>query len=345
MKKYTFGMMSFLETGVNETSGKIDFESRIRYALEEIKLADQVGIDFYGVGEHHRNDYAATSPQIILSAAASITKQIKLGTAVTVLSSDDPIRLYEQFSTLDIISNGRAELMVGRGSFIESFDLFGYDLDDYNELFTEKLDLLLKTRDEKVLNWSGKFRKPIVNKTVYPRDTHKLKISIGVGGTLQSVVRSATLGLPIVFAIIGGNPMNFKPLIDLYKKTYIDQGHDEKDMEISVALHGMISNNPNRLLEVYYPSYRDHFEKIGRERGWQNEISYHSFIANAKHGPLIIGDVETVINRIYDIVTGLGINRFIFQMPGSHMPHDTTLESIRLYGDEVIPMIINKINN
>ncbi len=343
MKKYKFGMISFLESGVNEVSGKIDAQTRIKHALEEVKLADEVGLSFYGVGEHHRSDYASTAPQIILAAAASMTKQIKLGTAVTVLSSDDPIRLYEQFSTLDLISDGRSEIMVGRGSFIESFELFGYDLDDYDHLFTEKLDLLLKARDDEKINWQGRHRNPVVNKTAYPRDSYDLKISIGVGGTYQSVVRAATLGLPIVFAIIGGNPMNFKPLIDLYKKTYEDKGHDLDNMEISVAMHGMVYHDKEKLLETYFPSYKDHFEKIGKERGWQNSINKHNFIANTKHGALVVGDPGDVTNRIYEIVSGLGIQRFLYQMPGSIMPHEMTLESIRLYGEEVVPEVLKRL--
>ncbi len=335
-----FGMMSFLETGVSEKSGKIDAQTRIKNAIEEIVLADKVGLNFYGVGEHHRDDYAASSPQIILAAAAAKTKNIRLGSAVTVLSSDDPIRLYEQFSTIDLISNGRAEIMVGRGSFIESFELFGYDLDDYNELFTEKLELLLKAKNEEEIYFKSKFRKDIEGKTAYPRDIYDLKVSIGVGGTYASVVRAAKLGLPIVFAIIGGNPLNFKPLVDLYKHTYEENGHDLDKMEISVAMHGIINEDVDMLNELYYPAYKDHFEKIGQERGWSNNIGLQTYLANTKHGSLIVGDTDHVAKRIYDVINGLGIQRFIYQMPGSVMPHELTMESIELYGSKVVPKVL-----
>ncbi|MGE4320045.1 MAG: LLM class flavin-dependent oxidoreductase [Acholeplasmataceae bacterium] len=339
-----FGMMTFLETGANQNGPKISDQKRIKNALEEIVLADQVGIDFYGIGEHHRNDYASSSPQIILAAAAPLTKRIMLGTAVTVLSSDDPIRLYEQFSTLDLISDGRAEMIAGRGSFTESFPLFGYDLEDYNGLFTEKLELLLKAKHEEIMNWSGKYRKPLINQSAYPRDIYDLKIGIGVGGTYQSVVRAAKLGLPITFAIIGGNPLNFKPLIDLYKHSYKEAGHDLDKMEISIAIHGMISENVDDLLERYYPVYRDQFEKIGSERGWNNHISYQNFLAYVNHGPLIIGNQETVVKRMYHMIKGLGVDRFIYQMPGSIMPHEMTMESIKTYGEIIIPALKELLN-
>lgn len=339
MKDIKFGLMTFLETGLDEASGVITHEKRIKHALEEIKLADQLNIDFYGIGEHHRKDYAATNPLTILAAAATITKHIRLGTSVTVLSSEDPVRLYEQFSTLDIISNGRAEIMAGRGSFVESFPLFGYDLNDYDMLFSEKLDLLLNIKKHENLTWEGKHRKKLENVTVYPRDPYDLKISIGVGGSSHSVIRAAKLGLPIVFAIIGGNPLRFKQLIDLYKKVYIESGHDVKNMEISVALHGLISNHMDELHEMYFNAFKAQFEKIGQERGWHNRITYQSYLASTKHGHLFIGHPKEVERRIKETIKGLGIQRFIFHTPGSIMPHDVTLESIRLYGEIVIPAL------
>ncbi|QWB95500.1 LLM class flavin-dependent oxidoreductase [Mycoplasmatota bacterium] len=345
MKEIQFGLMTFLETGLDETSGMISSQQRIKNALEEIKLADQLNIDYFGIGEHHRHDYAATSPITILSAAATITKQIKLGTAVTVLSSEDPVRLYEQFSTLDIISNGRAEIMAGRGSFVESFPLFGYDLKDYDMLFSEKLDLLLNIRQHENLNWEGKHRQKLEHVTVYPRDPYDLKISVGVGGSYDSVVRAAKLGLPIVFAIIGGDPLRFKVLIDLYKKTYMDSGHPIENMEISVALHGLVTNDVESIHKLYYPATKAQFEKIGQERGWGNQLTYASYLESIKQGHLFIGTPENIKNRIYQVIKHLDIQRFILHTPGSIMPHDITLESIKLYGEIVIPELKSALKN
>src|SRR5690554_6942253 len=231
MKPYTFGIVTFLESGVDEQSGKISHKQRLDNAIEEIVLADRVGLDYYGIGEHHRSDYAASSPQMILSAAAKLTSHIHLGSAVTVLSSSDPVRIYEEFATLDLLSNGRAEIMAGRGSFIESFPLFGYDLNDYQTLFTEKLDMLLAVRDQEKLTWpGGKHTPKLDNVGIYPRSYQKqLKVSIAVGGTQSSVVRAAKLGLPLVLAILGGSPLRFKPFVDLYKHFYLEAGYDPKD--------------------------------------------------------------------------------------------------------------------
>lgn len=345
MKNIKFGLMTFLETGLDEASGMISAEKRIKHALEEIKLADQLHVDFYGIGEHHRKDYAATNPLTILAAAASITKHIRLGTAVTVLSSEDPIRLYEQFSTLDIISQGRTEIMAGRGSFTESFPLFGYDLKDYDMLFSEKLDLLLNIKKHENLTWEGKHRKKLENVSVYPRDPYDLKISIGVGGSYHSVIRAAKLGLPIVFAIIGGSPLRFKPLIDLYKKTYIETNHPLEKMEISIALHGLVTNDIEKIHQLYFPAAKAQFEQIGRERGWGNRLTYASYLASVKHGHLFIGSPKDIEKRIIDTIKQLGIQRFILHTPGSIMPHETTLESIRLYGEQVIPAIKKALKN
>jgi probable LLM family oxidoreductase len=343
MKKMSFRMMTFLETGLSTEGLMTDHETRINQALEEVKLADQIGLDYYGIGEHHRSDYAATSPEIILAAAATITNQIHLGSAVTVLSSDDPVRVYESYATLDLISNGRAEIIAGRGSFTESFELFGYSLRDYDQLYAEKLDLLLKIRDHENLTWSGKLRAPLKNKTIYPRAKSNLKISIAVGGSYESVLRAANLGLPIVFAIIGGNPLNFRPLVDLYKKTYLENGYKEEDMEIGVAVHGLISSDPD-ILEKYYPSHHAQFSKIASERGWPN-YSKESYMANMKRGPFYVGNKEEVTERLLSLIKGLGFNRLLFHTPGSYMPHEMTMESIRAYGEEVVPKLKKLLEN
>ncbi len=337
MKKMSFGMMTFLETGLNSEGFVTNHETRIKQCLEEVKLADDIGLDYYGIGEHHRADYAATSPEIILASAAAMTKQIHLGSAVTVLSSSDPVRVYESYATLDLISDGRAEIIAGRGSFTESFELFGYDLKDYDQLYSEKLNLLLKIRDEKNLTWNGKLTTSLNNKTIYPRAKSNLKISVAVGGSYQSVLRAANLGLPIVFAIIGGNPLNFKPLIDLYKKTYLEKGFIEEDMEIAVAVHGLISEDKD-ILEKYYPSHHAQFSQIASERGWP-EYTKESYKANMKRGPFYVGPTKEVTNRLINLIEGLGFNRLLFHTPGSYMPHEMTMESIRLYGEAVVPKI------
>ncbi len=341
MKPLTFGLTTFLESGVNDVTGKISHETRLNNAIEEIVLADKVGLSFYGIGEHHRDEYAASSPQVILAAAAKLTKQIGLGSAVTVLSSADPVRIYEEFATLDLLSGGRAEIMAGRGSFIESFPLFGYALDDYNTLFSEKLDFLLRIREQEHVHWhGGKHTPKLAGNGVYPRSKQeKLKVSIAIGGTQQSIIRAAKLGLPVVFAIIGGSPLRFKPLIDLYKHIYIESGHDLSEMEIGVHSHGMITDgDPQDLIERYFKPHHEGFSKIGKERGW-SEYTKAQYLNSIEYGPLYLGDVETVARRIAETIKGLGINRFLLHTPGSLMPHEDTLKSIELFGSKVVPLV------
>ncbi len=345
MKKFTFGLTTFLESGVDEASGMISHEERLNQAIDEIVLADQVGLDFYGIGEHHRYEYAASAPEIILAAAAKLTKHIGLGSAVTVLSSADPVRVYESFATLDLLSGGRAEIMAGRGSFIESFPLFGYELDDYQTLFTEKLDFLLKIREDAHVKWQGgKHTQRLDGNGVYPRSKQdKLKVSIAVGGTQASIVRAAKLGLPMVLAIIGGNPIRFKPLVDLYKHYYLEAGHDEALMEIGIHAHGMITDqNPSDLIERYFIPHHASFKKIGQERGWQ-EKSKQEYLDNIKYGPLFVGGVEEVTHRILKTIEGLGINRFLLHTPGALMPHEDVLKTIELFGTKVVPVLKEKL--
>src|SRR5690554_785667 len=264
MKKTELGIVSFVElTKDNKT-----YHERINDVLEEIKLADKLGLDFFGIGEHHRSDYAASSPLTILAGAATITKNIKLGSAVVVLSSEDPVRLIEQYRTLNIISNNRAELMVGRGSFVESFPLFGYDLDDYNELFEEKFDLLNKLNQTNNLTWEGKFRKPLENVSIYPQSKNPLRISVGVGGTRSSIVRAAKYGTPLVLAIIGGNPLYFKNFVNLYKALYVQYGHNPVDIHITANFHGFISDD-KKDLEIFRDANIKQMNVIGKERGWK----------------------------------------------------------------------------
>ncbi len=340
MKGLSFGLTTFLESGINEETGIISHQDRINHAVEEIIKADEVLLDYYGIGEHHRVDYAASTPVTILSAASKLTKHIHLGSAVTVLSSDDPIRVYQQFATLDLLTNGRAEVMAGRGSFIESFPLFGYDLDDYDDLFTEKLGMLLEIRKQTKVFWQGgKYTHLLQGEAVYPRAKQDpLKVSIAIGGTYQSVVRAAKLGLPVVFAIIGGDSIRFKPLVDLYKQIYKESGHDESKMEIGVHSHGFIGDDDKDIRERYWPSHYAMFSKIGAERGWRN-YSKQDYYNSIQQGPLYIGNPTWVANKIIKTIKELGINRFLLHMPGAIMPHEEVLKSIELFGKTVVPMV------
>lgn len=337
-----FGITTFLESGVNEKSGMVSHHERIQNAIEEIILSDDLGLDFYGIGEHHRYDYASSMPEIILAAAAKVTKNIKLGSAVTVLSSSDPVRIYQAFSTIDLLTNGRAEVMAGRGSFIESFPLFGQDLNDYDEIFTEKLDLLLNINKNTYVTHHGVHRPSINNLPIYPRSYNdNLKVSIAVGGTTSSVVRAAKLGLPIVFAVIGGNATRFRPLIQMYKTVYERSGHDLSKMEISIHSHGFISNDKD-IVQKYFKSHFESFDKIGKERGWGN-YTYENYLSEIKEGSLYIGTPEEVSKKMYETIKILEIDRFLLHHPGSYMPHDEVMESLNLYGSVVVPSVKNKL--
>lgn len=345
MKPYTFGMITFLESGIDEASGKVTHKERLDRAIEEIVLADNVKLDFYGIGEHHRSDYAASSPQMILSAAAKLTSHIHLGSAVTVLSSADPVRIYEEFATLDILSNGRAEIMAGRGSFIESFPLFGYDLNHYETLFSEKLDMLLEIRKKEMLTWpGGKHTPKLENVGIYPRSIQEqLKVSIAVGGTQSSVIRAAKNGVPMILAILGGSPLRFKPFVDLYKHVYLESGYDPKNMEVGVAIHGLVTDeDPSNLIERYFLPYHASFTKLGQERGWSMGHK-KEYLSKVLDGPLFVGHVDDIENRIFEVIKGLGINRFLLQTPGSLMPHKDVLKSIELFGKQIAPNLKSRL--
>lgn len=339
MKKFELGITTFAEVMPNPQTGKtITYDERIRQVVDEIKLADDVGLDFFGVGEHHRKDFAASAPHMILAAAAPLTKHITLGSAVTVLSSDDPVRVYQHFATLNALSNGRAEIMVGRGSFIESFPLFGYDLHDYHTLFDEKLDLLIKIRDNEHVDFKGKHRSSINHLGVYPR-TNNLKISVAVGGTPESVIRAAKKGLPLFLAIIGGMPRMFKGLVDLYKKTYIEAGHPLDQMSISVHSHGFIMEDFQEAYETYYPSMKQAMNVIGKERGWSKYTKQTYAATNSLEGALFVGDPEYVAKKILYLKKTLGIDRFTLHVPVGHLDHDLVMKSIELLGKRVRPII------
>lgn len=344
MKKFELGITTFAEVLENPKTGEqVSYDQRIRQVVEEIILADQVGLDYFGVGEHHRKEYAASAPHMILAAAASKTNHIKLGSAVTVLSSEDPVRVYQNFATLNALSNGRAEIMAGRGSFIESFPLFGYNLNSYDALFQEKLDLLVNISKHEIVEHQGRFRPDIDHLGVYPR-TNDLTISVAVGGTPQSVIRAAKYGLPLFLAIIGGSPRMFKPLIELYKKTYIESGYDPDNMFISVHSHGYIADNYEDAVETYLPSMIQAMNIIGKERGWAPYTKQTFLSANGMEGALFVGDPDYVAKKILHVKEVLGVDRFALHVPVGYLDHDKVLNSIRLFGEKVRPMIEDSIH-
>ncbi|BAQ10907.1 coenzyme f420-dependent n5,n10-methylene [Bacillus sp. OxB-1] len=339
------GISTFVETTPDVKTGQtISHAERIREVVEEIVLADEVGLDVFGVGEHHRKDYAASSPAVILAAAASRTKRIRLTSAVTVLSSADPVRVFQDFATLDGISDGRAEIMAGRGSFIESFPLFGYDLQDYNELFDEKLDLLLKLQSEEIISWTGKHRPSIPGRGVYPRPVQTpLPIWIGSGGTPQSVVRAGQLGLPLVLAIIGGRPLQFAPLVKLYKQAAAQAGHDVTRLPIASHSHGFIAETDELAVEQFFPSTQYAMNVIGRERGWGHYDRTAFDAARSLEGALYAGSPDTVAEKIVHLRKHVGITRFMLHVPLGSMPHADVLNAIRLLGTEVAPKVRQQI--
>lgn len=340
------GISTFLETTPDPISGVImSHAERIRNAVEEIVLADQVGLDVYGIGEHHRADYASTAPAVILAAAAALTKRIRLTSAVTVLSSDDPVRVYQSFSTLDAISNGRAEIMAGRGSFTESFPLFGYSLDDYDELFDEKLELLLKIRASEFVNWSGGHRPAISNLGVYPRAVQNpLPVWIASGGNPESAIRAGMLGLPIAFAIIGGMPERFAPLVKLYKDAAKQAGHDPDKLSIATHSHGFVGDTTEEAAEMFYPPTKAQMNVIGRERGWP-PYSRHAYDqARSLRGALYVGDPEYVAEKIILLHRNLGINRFFLHVNVGTMPHADLLHTIELLGTKVAPLVRKELS-
>jgi probable LLM family oxidoreductase len=331
------GLTTFAEINDPSTSPG----QRLRQVVEEAKLADELGLDVYGVGEHHRPDMAASAPEVVLAVIAGQTERIKLSSAVTVLSSADPVRVFQNFVTLDLLSGGRAELMVGRGSFTESFPLFGYSLNDYDELFTEKLDLLLELREDKPVSWSGKFRQPLENAVVYPRqEDHRLPIWVAVGGTPNSVVRAGALGLPMALAIIGGQFAAFAPHVDLYRRA-LDYGQRDPATPLAVHSHGYVFEDEHAARGEFLPAYRRTFAKIGRERGWppMSDAAVEALIAPG--GALFFGQPETVADEIIALHQLLRIDRF--EMHVAHVDHAKTMRSIQLFGTEVAPLVRERL--
>lgn len=334
------GVFTFAETRTDESGSQVDAGERIRRVVEEIELADRVGLDVFGVGEHHRPDYAVSAPAIVLAAGAARTRRIRLTSAVTVLGSEDPVRVFQNFATLDQLSGGRAEIMAGRGSFTESFPLFGQDLVDYDDLFAEKLDLLLRLRESERVTWTGSHRPSIDDRGVYPRPHQApLPVWIAVGGTPGSVVRTARLGLPLALAIIGGAPARFVDFVELYRKTGRQAGHDDEALKVSINSHGFLAETAEEAAEHAYAPFAETMNRIGRERGWPPTSRAH-FDAEARlEGALMLGSPEDVIEKILYQHRLFGHDRTLIQLTVGPMPHDKVLEAIELLGTVVAPAV------
>jgi probable LLM family oxidoreductase len=309
--------------------------------LERIEHADNVGLDVFGIGEHHRKEFLDSAPTMILAAAAAKTKRIRLTSAVTVLSAADPVRAFQNFATLDLISKGRAEMVVGRGSFIEAFPLFGYNLQDYDELFSEKLELFLKIRDNEFVTWSGKFRAPLRNQAIYPRPLQDpFPVWLGVGGTPASFARAGTLGLPLMVAVIGGDTHRFRPLIDLYREAGSKAGHSPEKLRVGLHSLGYVADTTKKAVAEYYPSYAENFTRIGKERGWPPVTKAHFDLQRGPRGAFLVGNPEEVAEKIIRHSESLGgISRVTFQMDNANLSHEQLMQSIELIGTRISPAI------
>jgi probable LLM family oxidoreductase len=329
------GVYTFGDVGPGVTA-----QRRLAQLLEEIELADRVGLDVFGVGEHHRDDYSVSTPAVVLAAGAARTERIRLTSAVTVLSSDDPVRVFQDFATLDLLSAGRAEIMAGRGSFIESFPLFGFDLDDYEELFAEKLELLLALRDNARVTWSGKHRAALEDQPVYPRPIQDpLPVWIAVGGTPQSVARAGYLGLPLALAIIGGQPERFAPMVELYREAARRGGHDADALPVGINSHTFVADTAQAAADTFFGPYSAVMTRIGRERGWSPMTRGQFDASVGLHEHLVVGDVDAVVEKIVFQHSIFGHSRFLAQMSLGTMPHDAVLRSIELFGTQVAPRV------
>lgn len=342
-----FGLDTFGDVTVDDQGKEISHAQVLRNVAEEAVLADSVGLNFFGIGEHHRDDFAVSSPEVLLGAIAAQTKNIHLGTAVTVLSSDDPIRVFQRFSTLDAVSHGRAEVIVGRGSFTESFPLFGFDLQDYETLFEEKLDLFSHLIKNKPVKWQGSIRPPLSDQKVYPLlEKGPLKAWIGVGGSPQSVIRAAHYGIPLMLAIIGGDPLRFRPYVDLYHQAL--EQYERPQLPIGQHSPGFIGLTDDEAKNEIFPHYQKMHERIGRQRGWP-PLTRAQFDQEAgPDGALFVGSVETVAKKLARSIHGLGIQRFDLKYSLGTLPHESLMTSIKLYGEQVVPRVkelVAELNN
>lgn len=341
------GVITFADMNPESNPGHgANAHQRLKELMEEIKLADQLGLDVFGIGEHHRPDYAVSSPAVILAAAAMITQKIKLTSAVTVLSSDDPVRVFQNFSTVDLLSAGRVEIMAGRGSFIESFPLFGYNLEDYDELFTEKLDLLLELSQSERISWQGKHRPSFHNLGVYPRPYQPaIPVWLAAGGTPASAVRAAKLNLPLMLAIIGGLPEQFVPFIKLYRDSYQQAGRDSGSLQLGINNHVYVGEESQKAADEFYPYYVAMMNRVGRERGWQPLSRQQYNYLRSPKGALMVGSVQEVIDKILYEHELFGFTRFLAHISIGTVPHLHTMKSIELFGTKVAPVVRKAIEN
>jgi len=336
------GIDSFAAATVgNSGDSAVQNMNAIAELLERMTLADEVGLDFFGIGEHHRKEFLDSAPTMILAAAAARTKRIRLGSAVTVLSAADPVRVFQNFATLDLISRGRAEMVVGRGSFIEAFPLFGLDLNDYDALFAEKLELLLTIREHEIVNWSGQFRPALRQQAIYPRPVqNRLPIWLGVGGTPASFVRAGVLGLPLMVAVIGGETHRFRPLVDLYRQAGAQAGHAPEQLKVGLHSLGYVANSTAEAVADYYPGYAETFTRIGKERGWPPTNRARFDAQNGPTGALLVGGPEEIAEKIRRHSAALGgISRFTFQMDNVGLSHKNLSRAIELIGTKVAPLV------
>ena len=332
-----FGLDTFGDTQHDDAGNPISAGQTIRNVVDQAVLADELGLDYFSIGEHHRDDFAISSPDTVLAGIATRTKRIILGTGVTVLSSDDPVRVYQRFATIDALSNGRAEITAGRGSFIESFPLFGYELKDYGVLFEEKLELLVEILKEHAVTWSGTTRAPLRDQEIYPKtERGQIPLRVGVGGTPESVVRAARLNAKLAIAIIGGDPARFAPFSDLYRTAMKEFGHEI--LPISIHSPGHISDSDEQAIEELWPHYEVMFGRIGRERGWGETTKAH-FVNEVRHGSFYVGTPETVAKKIAHALRSVGAQRFDFKYSNGPMPHSKLMKSIELYATQVVPMV------
>lgn len=336
------GIDSFVATAPDPRTGAVlSAETRLGHLLEEITLADREGVEVFGIGEHHRPEYADSAPAVILAAAAARTERIRLTSAVTVLSAADPVRVFQEFATLDLLSHGRAEIVAGRGSFTEAYPLFGLDLNDYDALFAEKIELLLALRDNPRVTWSGRHRPPLADQPVYPRPLQEpLPIWIGVGGTPESFLRAGVLGLPLMVAIIGGFPRRFRPLIDLYREAGKQAGHAPEKLRVGIHVLGHIAETTTQAADEFFPGYARAFTAIGRERGWPPTTRDQFDALRTPEGALFVGDPDFVAAKMRAVQETLGgVDRLTLQMSIAALPHETALRAITLLGREVIPRV------
>ena len=319
----------------------VESVNAVKQLIERIVFADNVGLDFFGIGEHHREEFLDSAPHMILAAAAARTKRIRLGSAVAVLSAADPVRVFQNYSTLDLISSGRAEMVVGRGSFSESFPLFGFQFEDYDALFREKLELLLQIRQNEEVNWSGNFRAPLRNQRITPRPYQdKIPIWLGVGGTPASFVRAGSLGLPLMIAIIGGETHRFRPLVDLYREAGDKAGYKQEELKVGIHSLGYLAETKEKAIKEYFPGYAYNFTRIGKERGWP-PVTFERFAAqNTKTGALMVGDAEEVAEKIIGYSNALGgIDRLTFQMDNANLTHQQLKETVQIIAEKVKPLV------